>query len=67
MIKKICPLLRFKLYKIRMKPEPKTPAKPVPEPKYPTTVLGKPLQKPRTVLSPKALTVPRTTEASKDT
>ena len=51
----------------RTTPEPTTPAKPVPDPKDPTIELGKPLQNPRIVLSPKALTTPKITEANKDT
>lgn len=53
-------------YKIRIMPDPNIPAKPVPLPKQPTTVEGKPLQNPRVVLSPKALTVPSITEANKE-
>jgi hypothetical protein len=52
---------------MRIKPEPNTPANPVPDPKYPTTVDGNPLQKPKLVLSPKALTVPKITDATRDT
>lgn len=66
-IKNICPLLKLALYRIRIIPDPKTPANPVPDPKYPTTVLGNPLQNPKVVLSPKALTVPKITEATSET
>jgi hypothetical protein len=52
--------------RIRVIPDPNTPANPVPDPKLPTTVLGNPLQNPRVVLSPRALTVPRMTDATKD-
>lgn len=58
-MKKICPSVRPADCKIKIMPEPKIPANPVPEPKFPTMALGKPLQKPRVVLSPKALTVPK--------
>lgn len=67
MLKNIVPLERSALFKARIMPEPKTPAKPVPDPKYPTTVLGKPLQKPRVVLSPKEETVPKITDATRET
>jgi hypothetical protein len=64
--KNIVPLEKSALFKARIIPEPKTPAKPVPDPKYPTTVLGNPLQKPRVVLSPKALIVPKKTDATRE-
>ena len=66
MQKKMVPLERSALFNARIIPEPKTPAKPVPDPKYPTTVLGNPLQKPRVVLSPKALAVPKNTDATRE-
>ena len=49
-----------------MIPEPNIPAKPVPEPKYPTTVLGKPLQNPRVVLSPKEQEIPMMIEETRE-
>ena len=49
-----------------MIPDPKIPANPVPDPKYPTTVLGKPLQYPRAVLSPKAQEMPMIIEDSRE-
>ncbi len=52
--------------RIKIIPEPNMPANPVPEPKLPTIVLGNPLQKPRVVLSPKALTVPKITEETSE-
>jgi hypothetical protein len=66
-MKKIVPLDKPAVLSKRMQPEPKTPAKPVPEPKFPTMELGKPLQKPRVVLSPKEQTTPRITEANSET
>ena len=66
-MKKIYALLNPKDYIKRIYPEPKTPAKPVPEPKYPTTVDGNPLQNPKLVLSPKELTVPRIMDATRET
>ena len=45
-------------------PEPNTPAKPVPDPKCPTIVLGNPLQKPRVVLSPSELAIPNNRAAN---
>lgn len=65
-MKKIWPLESPADCRIKIIPEPNTPAKPVPDPKYPTTVLGNPLQKPSVVLSPNALTVPRITDATRD-
>lgn len=65
-MKKIVPLLNPAPLRIRIIPEPKIPAKPVPDPKYPTTELGKPLQKPRVVLSPKALAVPKIIDENKE-
>ncbi len=47
-------------------PAPNTPANPVPELKFPTTELGSELQNPSTVLSPKALTIPKMTAANKE-
>jgi hypothetical protein len=46
-------------------PEPNIPANPVPEPKKPTISLGKPLQNPRVVLSPRALEIPCNTDENK--
>jgi hypothetical protein len=65
-IKKICPLSKPADCKIRVIPDPNTPAKPVPDPKYPTTELGSPLQNPSVVLSPKALTVPKRTDDTRE-
>ena len=66
--KKRVPMLRILRTEVANStiPAPNTPANPVPDPKYPTTVLGKPLQNPRVVLSPNALTTPRMTEANNE-
>lgn len=66
MMKKIFPLSSPAAFSNNMLPDPNIPAKPVPEPKKPTVELGKPLQKPRVVLSPKAEPVPRIIDDNKE-
>ena len=56
--KNINPLLKLAALSKRIIPDPNIPANPVPDPKYPTTSLGKPLQKPRLALSPSELETP---------
>lgn len=61
-MKKIVPFDRFAPFNNSNIPEPKIPAKPVPEPKKPTVLLGNPLQKPNVVDSPRALPTPNNTD-----
>jgi hypothetical protein len=58
-MKKIGPLSKPTPFNKSRIPEPKIPAKPVPEPKKPTTDEGKPLQNPSVVDSPSALPTPK--------
>ena len=65
-MKNIVPLERFAAFKTIKIPDPKIPAKPVPEPKNPTILLGNPLQKPRVVDSPRALPTPNKIDDNSD-
>lgn len=61
-MKKISPFFKPAAFRTNRIPEPNMPAKPVPDPKNPTTLLGKPLQNPRVVDSPNALPTPKNIE-----